>query len=198
MRYREELPDGYRLCWVSDLLRDRNTLLIVNLLSFGLFVLLSAFGIRRLLSLPLVPILELPFRKYFVWMVTVIIGCVLQILLHAHAHAVFCGWISRKPAVFGCRKMYVYAVGGGYFGRVTFIVIELLPFILQALALVFLQLTMKPVYAAAVYIVQIVNVSGSAREIYTAIMLILNPKAKWIRDEGLVIRAYGKGSEFPV
>lgn len=198
MRYREELPDGYRLCWEEDLLRDRNTLLIVNLLSFGLFVLLSAFGVRRLLSMPPVPVLELPFRKYFLWMVTVIIGCVLQILLHAHAHAVFCGWISRKPAVFGFRKMYVYAVGGGYFGRWTFIVIELLPFVLQSLALIFLQLTMKPVFAAAVYIVQIVNVSGSAREIYTVIMLLLNPKAKWIRDEGLVIRAYGKGSEFPV
>jgi hypothetical protein len=29
-------------------------------------------------------------------------------------------------------------------------------------------------------------------------MLLLDPKARWVMDEGLVIRAYGKGSEFPV
>ena len=198
MRYREKLPDGFRLCWESDLLRKRNTLLIVNLLSFGLFALLSAFGLRRLFSAPPFPILELPFPEYFVWLVIVIAGCALQVLMHAHAHAVLCRWISRKPPVFGFRKMYVYAAGGGYFSRETFIAIEMIPFILQTLALIFLQLTMKPVFAAAAYIVQIVNISGSARELYTAVMLFLNPKAKWIRDDGLVIRAYGKGSEFPV
>lgn len=198
MKYREDLPDGYMLRWEGNLLRDRKTLLIVNLLSSGLFVLMTAFGIRRMLSMRPVPVLELGFREYFVWMVIVIIGSILQILLHAHAHAVFCGWVSRKTCVFGFRKMYVYAAGGGYFSRETFIAIELLPFILQALALWFLQLTLQPVFSAAAFIVQIVNVSGSAREFYTAFMLLLDPKARWVMDEGLVIRAYGKGSEFPV
>jgi len=96
----------------------------------------------------------------------IVIGMVLYMVLHELVHGIFMKAYSRVKPKYGFTGMYAYAGSTAYFNKKCYIIIALAPIVVWGIVLAVLQIFLPGSWSLVAYIIQIMNVSGAAGDIY--------------------------------
>ncbi len=178
---KEKLPEGYRLRERIDLMKNRRQFWTVN----GLAILLAALCI--------VPAAILrPIR--FDWRLLIAaVGVCGYIVAHEAVHGVLMWLISRSKPNFGLTLAYAYAGSQMYFAKGGYLLIAIAPLLFFGVLLSVLALALPSEWFWPVWIIQIMNVSGSAGDVYVFCKMLRKPRQVLVQDTGTAMSVYLPG-----
>ncbi len=183
------LPEGYREFKTVDLLNNKKELLTVNL---------AALLLGGVMVLPAALLVPFPLlHKESVVNIFVpllfLVALFLYVLLHEAVHGVFMKKLSNVKPYFGFKGfMYAYAGSTAFFDKRSYILIALAPVVLLGLALLLANLLLSVEWFWFVYIIQIVNISGAAGDIYVMNIIRKAPADTLVCDAGVSMKMYSR------
>lgn len=189
-------PVGYELVKVIDTVHNKKESFIVNSLSASvivLMILLGAwiFGFERLEAM--LTSNEPGVLRWFVFrMAVILLMAAVYILLHEGIHVVFIKLLRRDCAVKFSYKIVYASVGcDACFSKVEYLAICIAPVLLLGLLLTVLCVAVPAHWQWPVFIIQVLNLSSAAGDIYIFAILSRMPKNLLVRDDGVTINVFG-------
>ncbi len=183
---KETLPKGYSLHEKIDLAKNRRQFWIVNGLSVLLAILCAAPAV--FLNNAGLKSLENSWR-----LLAAAAGCLVYIVAHEAVHGVLMWLISRKKPRFGLTLTYAYAGSDMYFAKGGYLLIALAPLVCLGLLLGALALALPAEWFWPVWIIQIMNVSGSAGDVYVFGKMLCKSDQVLVQDTGTAMSVYLPG-----
>ncbi len=191
MKKFENLPDDYREIYSIDLQKNKKMSVIVN----GLAIVIAA-----LLAVPMHFIV--PFDtmfnlasgtkdmliKYGVLIILMFAYMVLHELVHGIAMKI-CG---TKKVKYGFTGLYAFAGSKDFYGKKSYIFIALAPVVLWGIILGFVNLVVPVGWFWVVYLIQIINLSGAAGDLFVTFKFSRLPKDILIQDYGVGMKVFSK------
>ena len=197
MSKRSTLPEEYRQIRTIDMIGSSKDRLIVNGLCLLLFAGMSLSGLWLLYRSGDQTVLRLPFPRYFLWMLAVMAACAAFAGLKILCRCSLMERFARELPKIRMARLYLCTPCGSFFKRGEYLAVCLVPPVLWALVLFVFMPVVTPLWQPAVWILQTVNLAGSARDLYGAYRLFMTGGPLLVRDDGLVWRIYAPGSEYP-
>ena len=184
-----QLPEGYREFKTVDLLNNKKEMLTVNL---------AALLLGAVMVLPAA--LLVPFHAYHkellynIFVPLLFLAALfLYILLHEAVHGVFMKKLSNVKPYFGFKGlMYAYAGSTAFFDKRSYMLIAMAPVVLLGLVLLLANLLLSVEWFWFVYIIQIVNISGAAGDIYVMNIIRKAPADTLVCDAGVSMKLYSQ------
>lgn len=184
-----QLPEGYREFKTVDLLNNKKEMLTVNL---------AALLLGAVMVLPAA--LLVPFHAYHkellynIFVPLLFLAALfLYILLHEAVHGVFMKKLSNVKPYFGFKGlMYAYAGSTAFFDKRSYMLIAMAPVVLLGLVLLLANLLLPVEWFWFVYIIQIVNISGAAGDIYVMNIIRKAPADTLVCDAGVLMKLYSQ------
>jgi len=184
------LPDEYSEIKRVDIQKDKKLALLVNigaiLIAIPLFIIgaiITPINYEIVYGNFLSSILTLVYL-----LVTVLIFCV----VHELIHGVFFKLFSGKKVKYGFTGVYAFAGSEAYFNKREYLVIGLSPVIFLGIILLFLTILLTNEWFWRVYLIQIINLSGAAGDIYITRFMSKLPDDVLIKDEGIAMTIYSR------
>lgn len=181
------LPQGYVPFASIDLLRNKKQFWIVNGLSAALCVIMLILpfllgrSLRDFVGEGPLPTLLLR--------LVVAAGLLAYIALHELTHGIVmmaCG----ARVHYGYKVAYAYAGSDAYFTRSAYIVIALAPVVLWGIVFAVLAACLPREWFPAVWLWQLMNVSGAAGDFYCSIRILRAPRDTLVQDTGTAMTFY--------
>ncbi|MBS1413117.1 MAG: DUF3267 domain-containing protein [Christensenellaceae bacterium] len=180
------LPDHYILQAVIDLKKNKKQALGVNLCA------LIIAAIMVLVAVKFVP-LKSAYAGASLGMVklgVIIAGMVAYIILHELVHGfLFWAFSGQKP-FYGFTGLYAYAGSSAYYCRSHYIIIGLAPVVGWGLVLGIINYLVPYDWFWVVFIIQVINISGAAGDIYVFFRLLSIKGELLIKDDGTSMEIY--------
>ena len=190
MRSYETLPKGYREIASIDLQQDKKLFWIVNISAtvISVVMILAAVlftGLEGLLQLfgPESSISRL---------LTLLVLMLVYLVLHEAVHGVLMRHYCKAKVRFGITGPFAYAASDGYFCKKHFAVIGLAPIVIWGVVLLAANILVDESWFYVVWLVQIMNVSGAAGDLYVSRWLKTLPADTLVHDTGVAMTAYSK------
>ncbi len=181
------LPEEYRLLREIDLQKNKKLAVLVNV--GALVIALPLFLLGLWLQPPFRDgelILSLPA------LLVALFGMVAYLFLHEWVHGIFIRHYCGKKAEYGFTGLYAFAGRkDAYFAKRPYLVISLAPVVLWGAALLILNLLCGPAWFWTAYLIQIINLSGAAGDLYVTALLLRMPAGVLVNDDGVSMRFYG-------
>ena len=188
------LPDGYKRTENIDLQNNKRTALFVNFLGIVLFV---------VLLVPLFFITGVPslFRRMVTdastesLIATVILcaGIFVYMVLHEITHGIFMKIFGKAKVKLGFTGLYAYAGSMAYFNKRSYIITALAPLVIWSIIFIPLALhsyLFYSVYFHVFYILEVINISGSAGDMYMAVKISRMNRNVLVNDSGTNMTVY--------
>ena len=193
MKAKQELPAGFKEHFKLDL-KSNKQMLIVNGISLGI-VLIMIFVMN--FFVPINTILGDGENLGDLAEKLIILAGLMfvYVILHEAVHGITMKIFGAKRLKFGFKSMYAYAGSDEYFGKIEYIVIALAPVIVWGIVFVVINAVVPASYFWFVYVLQIINVSGAAGDIYVSIRFAGLDRAVLIQDTGTSMIVYAKEKE---
>jgi len=182
----KQLPAGYREIKRIDLMSNRKEAILVNALALAIVIALAALGI----------VLSPPLTGIFLGVQTVIntilllASVLLYMILHELIHGVLMKGFSGIKPRYGFTGLYAYAGSEALFSRRQYLLIAFAPVVLLGLILAGLTIYFYQSGFWFFYLLQIVNISGAAGDIYVGVQIVRAHNAVLIRDTGTGMSLY--------
>ena len=188
----QELPEGYQEIFCIDLQRDKKTALAVNLLCV---VLTLAVGIPMYLYCPFWILLDTSdgLAAFFIRAAVLIVGMIAYVVLHELTHAAVMKYYGATKLRFGMSLMYAYAGSeGDYFAKRPYLHTAAAPLLLWGLVFLLLSLLVRGPYLCVILILQLVNISGAAGDLYVMWKVSRLPDDILVRDTGIDMTVFSR------
>ena len=188
------LPEDYKEIFHLDLQRDKKIALLVNILSL---VLAIAMVLPALYVVPLSSILVwsdeiLTTAVMLAKLLAISIGMMVYILLHELVHGIFMRGYSKIRPHYGFTGLYAYAGSTAYFNKSAYLVIALAPVIIWGIVLAALCFLLPIEWFWVAYLIEVINVSGAAGDLYVTFRFLRMPKDILVQDTGVAMTVYAK------
>ena len=181
MRKFENLPDDYREIYSIDLQKDKKMSVIVN----GLAIVIAA-----LLAIPMnfvVPFytmfnLENGTKDMLIKYGVLIALMIIYMILHEIVHGIAMRICGTKKVKYGFTGLYAFAGSKDFYDIKSYIFIALAPVVLWGVILGVVNLFVPIGWFWVVYLIQIVNLSGAAGDLFVTIKFSRLPKDILVQD----------------
>ena len=110
--------------------------------------------------------------------------------LHELIHGIAMKICGTKKVSYGFTGIYAYAGSADYYGKATYIFIALAPVAVFLILLTIVNFFVPLSWFWTIYLIQVVNVSGAAGDIYVTCKLLRMPKNILIKDAGISMMVY--------
>ncbi len=186
MKSTKELPEHYAQILSVDLSKNKRQAVLVNALAI---VIAAAM---------VVPVLifrgfdEPSVTGLFIAAAATLGGIIAYIILHELTHGVFMLAFGEGRPKFGFTGLYAYARADRYFGKAPYLVIALAPVFIWGAVLAVLCVILPSSWFWAVYIIQVMNISGAAGDLYVTARFLFLPKDILVYDTGTAMTVYSK------
>lgn len=185
------LPKEYHEIYAIDLQKDKKMSLLVNFL---------ALLIALVLIVPmhfLVPISHLFDMKngignYIIRFISFLALMVLYMVLHELVHGVAMRFCGTKKVKYGFTGLYAFAGSDDYYDKKSYIFIALSPVIFWGVVIAIINPFVSPEWFWIVYMLQVVNLSGAAGDLFVTIRFSRFPKEILIKDYGVGMTVFSK------
>jgi hypothetical protein len=184
----KEKPESYYVYKEIDLVKDRSLLVFVNVLSVVIAVLMGTIGLLIWMG-HLTTDSALEGILNYRWIFS-ILGMIAYVFLHEFTHGIFMKYYSGIKPVYGFKAVFAYAGSEALFSKRQYVVIALAPVVILGLILAVLNLILPYEWFWAIWIIQMVNVSGAAGDIYVMDMISKMPAETLVRDTGTAMTFY--------
>ena len=191
MRGTLTLPDGYAGLCSIDLQKDKRLALLINGLALLIALPLVFLG-NRIVPLRTLFSMDDGFGFYFLRLGMLTAGYAAYVVLHELVHGAAMKLCGTKKVRYGFCGMYAYAGSEDYYSRGAYIFIALAPVVLFLAVFAVANLLVPLSWFWTIYLLQIINVSGAAGDIYVTCRFLRMPKDILIKDVGTSMEAYQK------
>lgn len=178
----QELPRKYQKILSFDLQNDSKLALLVNGIAIGIALVMLAVGffLKRGFSL----FTSLPSLAAFLACVVV------YMVLHELVHGLCMKLFGAKKVRFGFTGLYAFAGSSEYFQKGAYITVALAPLVVWGVVLLALNIAAGPEFFWFVYLLQLVNVSGAAGDLYVSLRFWRMPKDVLVQDTGVSMTVF--------
>ena len=180
-----ELPGGYEQALCLDLQNDSKLALLVNGLAVAIAAVMLAAGL--LLGPPCRLFASMPATA------ALLVCMVLYMVLHELAHGACMKLFGACKVRFGFTGLYAFAGSDEYFPKGAYIAVALAPLVVWGLVLLAFLLCAGPEGFWLFYLLQLVNVSGAAGDLYVTARFIALPPQALVQDTGVFMRVFLPG-----
>ncbi len=188
-----ELPAGYGLIKQIDLQKDKKLALLVNGASLVVALLMIAIG---WLALPRESLRISSLATLWLRLGCLLVGILLYMCLHELVHGIGIWYYSKQRPRFGFTGLYAFAGNDrAYFDKRSYLVIALSPIVVWGVVLLILNLLVPPSWVWVVYLIQVINISGAAGDVYVTGVLCRLPADILVNDKGVSMSVYGRVQE---
>ncbi len=191
MKCTQSLPEGFRSVLTIDLQQDRRLLKLVNGLAAGLTLALLLPGL--LIVPPREALSSLRGGDPLPRMLIALAGFLLYVVLHELTHGAVMKVCGAKELRFGFTGFYAYAGSeGDYFGKRAYRRIALAPVLLWGLVFGLLCLLLPREWFWVAWFWELMNISGSAGDLYVTWRLRRLPSDILVRDTGVNMEVFSR------
>ena len=182
---RQQLPPEYKETLRLDLQSDGKQVLWVNGLATGIALVMFAAG--WLLSRSFLHFENLLTLAAF-------LACVvLYMVLHELTHGLCMKVFGARRVKYGFTGLYAFAGSDEYFQKGAYIVVALAPLVVWSLVLLGLNWQGGAASFWFFYLLQLVNVSGAAGDLYVTARLLRLPGETLVQDTGVSMKVFTRG-----
>ena len=177
------LPENYQPHSTIDLEKNKKQYSIVNGLSM---VLAAATALPMWLLAPE----SAPFMPGLSGLLVVMAGFIAYIILHEAVHGVCFWYFSKEKPHFGWKSVYAYAASDCYYRKGPYLIIALAPVVLWGVVLALLAALLPAEWYWPVQLIQLMNISGAAGDLYVTCLFLRMPKDIWVIDAGINMQVF--------
>ncbi|MGN1131244.1 MAG: DUF3267 domain-containing protein [Ruminococcus sp.] len=184
-----ELPADYREFYTVNLQKDKKATLIVNI---SAIIIMAIFVVIGMFTVPYTYTFD-----YEVSVVTILmklsatlVGMIVYLILHEFVHGITMKFYGAKKVKYGFTGLYAFAGCEEFFTKKQYIIIALAPIVLWGIVLAVLCCFVPKSWFWVVYLIQIMNLSGAAGDLYVTCKFSKFPKDILIKDTGLEMKVY--------
>lgn len=183
------LPEGYKEIKQIDLQKDKKLAGVVN--GFALIV-MAVMVIPMLFIVPIKTFMADGKILYLAKLGVIVVGMIAYIVLHELVHGIVMKYYSKIKPTYGFTGMYAYAGSSAYFCKKHYIIIALAPIVLWGVVLLILNLLVPTGWFWVVYLIQMMNISGAAGDLYVSVSFSKLPEDILINDTGVSMTIYSR------
>jgi hypothetical protein len=187
----EALPEGYREFYSVDLQKNKKVSLFVNLLAVIIAVLL-AVPMHFFVPISSLFSMDNGLIAYFIRFVSLMVLIVAYMVLHELTHGIAMKICGTKKVKYGFTGLYAFAGSNDYYGRKAYIFIALAPVVLWGVVIAIINPFVSAEWFWVVYMLQIMNLSGAAGDLYVTVKFSGFPKDILIKDYGVGMTVFSK------
>ena len=198
MRNQPELPEGYgRIFRLNTKIGEtRRNVIAISAVLCGLMVLIQLVT-GDLIYTKAVFSLILPWK--ILWVLALLACSGAYLWLHLHLHGFLMRMVSGEAPVYGKNGFYFYVGSETYFDRLSYMVIILAPVTVSYVILLLLIQALPIELAAIAFILQVLNIGFSGRDLLIAWRIIRTYDEILVKDNGIMLTVFGENeSAFPV
>lgn len=194
MKTQQTLPSGYSEILSVDLQKNKKQAVIVNIIAI---IIGLAMGIGMHFYIPVTTLFDMSngFIPYLIRFAALLVGMIAYIFLHELVHGITMKMFGAKKIKYGFTGIYAYAGSENYFGKVPYIIIALAPIVVWGIVLGVLNFFVPTGFFWVVYLIQIINISGAAGDLYVTAKFLRLPKDILVNDVGVSMTVYSAESK---
>ena len=184
-----ELPKDYRLQLDLRLAEDKSSLIWLTVLQLAAVVILFIAGRMRC---SYEAAFSMEGYQIAIGIASMAVGIVVYIVAHEWVHGIAIRFMTGQPADFGIelKKGMAYASSPAYFGKMEYSIIALAPVLFWGAVLWIMLRDVNDSWFWYLYMIQIMNVSGSAGDLYVTWLTLKAPKGTIVKDSGTSMLFY--------
>ncbi len=189
MKSKQILPAGYREIYSVDLQKDKKPAILVNVLAIIIAVILFLPANRYI---PLTTLFNIGVSEslYFARLGVIVGGIIVYMILHELVHGLAMKIFGTKKVKYGFTGMYAFAGSDDYYDKKSYIIIALAPIVVWGIVLAIINLLVPYEWFWVVYLIQLINLSGAAGDLFVTVRFSKMPKDILVRDYGVGMTVY--------
>ena len=187
------LPEDYGEIYSLNLQKDKRTAIIVNLLALAIA---AVMAVSMNFFVPVTSFFDMSggIVRYFLRLAALIVLMVLYMVLHELVHGIAMKLCGTKRVKYGFTGLYAFAGSEAYYDKKSYIFIALAPIVLWGTVLAAVNFFVPTEWFWIVYMIQLINISGAAGDLFAAVKFSRMPKNILIQDSGVSMRVFYIGN----
>ena len=187
------LPEDYGEIYSLNLQKDKRTAIIVNLLALAIA---AVMAVSMNFFVPVTSVFDMSggIVRYFLRLAALIVLMVLYMILHELVHGIAMKLCGTKRVKYGFTGLYAFAGSEDYYDKKSYIFIALAPIVLWGTVLAAVNFFVPTEWFWIVYMIQLINISGAAGDLFAAVKFSRMPKNILIQDSGVSMRVFYIGN----
>ncbi len=187
------LPEDYGEIYSLNLQKDKRTAMIVNLLALAIA---AVMAVSMNFFVPVTSFFDMSggIVRYFLRLAALIVLMVLYMVLHEMVHGIAMKLCGTKRVKYGFTGLYAFAGSEDYYDKKSYIFIALAPIVLWGTVLAAVNFFVPTEWFWIVYMIQLINISGAAGDLFAAVKFSRMPKNILIQDSGVSMRVFYIGN----
>lgn len=187
------LPEDYGEIYSLNLQKDKRTAIIVNLLALAIA---AVMAVSMNFFVPVTSFFDMSggIVRYFLRLAALIVLMVLYMVLHELVHGIAMKLCGTKRVKYGFTGLYAFAGSEDYYDKKSYIFIALAPIVLWGTVLAAVNFFAPTEWFWIVYMIQLINISGAAGDLFAAVKFSRMPKNILIQDSGVSMRVFYIGN----
>ncbi len=183
------LPEDYGEIYSLNLQKDKRTAIIVNLLALAIA---AVMAVSMNFFVPVTSVFDMSggIVRYFLRLAALIVLMVLYMVLHELVHGIAMKLCGTKRVKYGFTGLYAFAGSEDYYDKKSYIFIALAPIVLWGTVLAAVNFFVPTEWFWIVYMIQLINISGAAGDLFAAVKFSRMPKNILIQDSGMSMRVF--------
>ena len=122
----------------------------------------------------------------------ILLGMVVYMLLHELVHGIAMKLCGTRKVKYGFTGMYAFAGSQDHYAKKPYIFIALAPIVLWGVVLALINGVVPLDWFWVVYVIQIINISGAAGDLFVTVKFSRMPKDILVQDYGVGMTVYSK------
>lgn len=187
------LPEDYGEIYSLNLQKDKRAAIIVNLLALAIA---AVMAVSMNFFVPVTSFFDMSggIVRYFLRLAALIVLMVLYMVLHELVHGIAMKLCGTKRVKYGFTGLYAFAGSEDYYDKKSYIFIALAPIVLLGTVLAAVNFFVPTEWFWIVYMIQLINISGAAGDLFAAVKFSRMPKNILIQDSGVSMRVFYIGN----
>lgn len=187
------LPEDYGEIYSLNLQKDKRAAIIVNLLALAIA---AVMAVSMNFFVPVTSFFDMSggIVRYFLRLAALIVLMVLYMVLHELVHGIAMKLCGTKRVKYGFTGLYAFAGSEDYYDKKSYIFIALAPIVLWGTVLAAVNFLVPTEWFWIVYMIQLINISGAAGDLFAAVKFSRMPKNILIQDSGVSMRVFYIGN----
>lgn len=187
------LPEDYGEIYSLNLQKDKRTAIIVNLLALAIA---AVMAVSMNFFVPVTSVFDMSggIVRYFLRLAALIGLMVLYMVLHELVHGIAMKLCGTKRVKYGFTGLYAFAGSEDYYDKKSYIFIALAPIVLWGTVLAAVNFFVPTEWFWIVYMIQLINISGAAGDLFATVKFSRMPKNILIQDSGVSMRVFYIGN----
>lgn len=196
MKAIEALPEGYKEIYSVDLQADKKVSLLVNLLAV---MIAAALILPMLFLIPITALFDMEdgLGQYLLRFGALLVLMIVYMVLHELVHGAAMKLCGTKKVSYGFTGLYAFAGSSDYYDKRSYIFIALAPVVLWGLVIAVINPFVSAQWFWVVYMIQVVNLSGAAGDLFVTVKFSRFPKDILVKDHGVGMKVYSQSERKP-